>query len=40
MSQRAAESVDRILAEHRPRDLPAETRRQLRAIVDRAKASG
>lgn len=37
-AERAAETVGRILAEHRPEPLPAEIREKLRDIVRRAKA--
>ena len=36
--ERAAGTVDRILAEHRPEPLPAETREKLRDVIRRAKA--
>jgi trimethylamine--corrinoid protein Co-methyltransferase len=39
MSQRAAERVDRILEEHQPERLPAGARKQMRAIIERTKAS-
>lgn len=38
LSGRASERVNQILEKHRPEGLPAETRRQMRAIIERAKA--
>jgi trimethylamine--corrinoid protein Co-methyltransferase len=37
-TERAAETVDRILAEHHPEPLPADVRDKLLEIVRRAKA--
>jgi trimethylamine--corrinoid protein Co-methyltransferase len=38
LGERAAERVERILSEHQPEALPARVRKELRKIVERAKA--
>ena len=38
MEERAAQEVDRILEAHDPQPLPANVRREIKAIVEREQA--